>query len=398
MTGSVPAFLHDLIGRLRRRGLPLGVDDCAALRAALAAGHGLGSDAELRRLCVLLWAKSSRDAELITSAFHLVATPSWALTAAVPASTPADLPAAVTPSAPAPIARSGPWSTPPARRSIPGAARERLRPAPPLAGTPEVPPTGRSAPSLVLTPRYPITEREVAQTWRRLRRPVRHGPPVELDADTTIARYARTGVVDAPVLRPARGNAARLLLLIDRHGSMTPYHGLVDHVVDAITGSARLDTIAVAYFRNVPGRSPDRTPLAELPDAGGTDLDAILGRVGPLPAGRAYHDPALTQPVPLTTLLDGTEPGSAVAVVSDGGALRGSFSLARLYDTVAFLRAVAGRRVRLAWLNPAPPARWPGTTAGQVARHVPMSPLTRAGMHEAVGVLHGRPRAVERPL
>jgi uncharacterized protein len=388
MNDEMPEFIHTLVKRLRRHGLPLGVDDCAALRAALASGHGLTSTGEFRRLCVLLWAKSSLDAELIAATLYIVPTPEWRVGAVPQADRrPSDGDSLRQ-------ARSTAIRDPTPKLEL----RESLHVAPVDEGAFEVPPTGRSAPFLVLNPRYPLAEREIAQTWRRLRRPIRHGPSIELDVGTTIDKYARTGVVDAPVMRPARGNAARLLLLIDRHGSMTPFHGLIDYVVSVIIASARLDSITVRYFHNVPGRSPDRRPLSHLFDPLSTNLDPIVSRVPALRGGRVYHDPGLAQPAPLAEALDACAPGSAVAVVSDAGAIRGSTSLARLYDTVSFLRAVGQRPVNLAWLNPAASFLWPAATAGRLARHVPMFPLTRSGMSEAVSVLHGRPRSVERPL
>ncbi|WP_238009462.1 VWA domain-containing protein [Dactylosporangium sp. AC04546] len=398
MTAPMPAFIHELVTRLRRRGLPLGVDDCGALRTALAAGHGLASGAELLRLCVTLWAKSPRDAELIVSTLHLVEPPRWSVTdtAIPPPLRTADDPVAEHPSPtdrpPTPTAAQTPAPVAPVTEAL-------TVTVPPRRGGAAGPPrSGRATPFLVLRPQYPISEREVAQTWRRLRRPVRHGPATELDVPTTITRYAQTGVVTAPVLVPPRANAARLLLLVDRHGSMTPFHGLVDHVVDSITRAARLDAITAVYFRNTPGRSRDRSALADLQDTLTATLDPVLDRIPPLPAGRVYRDPDLTEPRPLQDVLDGVTAGTAVTIISDAGALRGSFVATRLFDSLAFLLAVLARRAHVAWLNPLTADRWPETTAGQIARHVPMFPLDRAGMYGAVDVLRGRPATVERPL
>jgi uncharacterized protein with von Willebrand factor type A (vWA) domain len=394
----MPAFVRELVARLRRRGLPLGVDDCGALRTALAAGHGLESTEALRDLCVTLWAKSPRDAELIGAAMHLVSSPAWSavVTQAPPAEPPAVAPAvqAVVPAtdqAPA----TGATATGAAGAAAPDLT---IVVPPPRTGTAEPPRSGLPSPFLVLRPQHPVSERDVAQIWRRLRRPVRQGPPTELDVDATLQRYARTGLVTAPVLIPPRANTARLLLLVDRDGSMTPYHGLVDHVVSSIVRAGRLDAITVAYFRNTPGRSLDRSALAALPDTFTSRLDPILERIPALGTGRVYRDPQLLTPWPVTDLLDTVAGGSAVAVVSDAGALRGSFVMTRLFDTVAFLLAVVARGAATAWLNPVDADRWLDTTAGQIARHVPMYPLTRDGMYRAVDALRGHPVTIERPL
>jgi uncharacterized protein with von Willebrand factor type A (vWA) domain len=49
------------------------------------------------------------------------------------------------------------------------------------------------------------------------------------------------------------------------------------------------------------------------------------------------------------------------------------------------------QRVRyIAWLNPMPQKRWDGTTAGLVARLVPMFEVSRRGLQDAIDVLRGR--------
>jgi len=405
VTRSLPGFVHALMLHLRRRGLPLGVDDCESLRSALAAGYGLVSDTELRQLCVALWAKSAAEAALVHAAFAQLDLPVWD----------ADPDAAADPTQP------DPGQPDPAQpEAEPQDAASRVGPAPghgsTVDGTDDVgaepppvtlvldhstlapPSTGSFDPSLVTVPQYPVSEREIAQTWRRLRRPMRSGPPVELDLDGTLDQFARTGVATAPVLRPARRNTARLMLLVDRQGSMTPFHPYLDHVHAAIRHAARIDAIATHYFHDVPGRSRDQSLLAMLPNPFDPVLDPVLDRVAPLATGRLYDEPDLTAPRPLNDVLDGVTPNTAIAVFSDGGAARGGLDTGRLLDTVALLVALRRRGALVAWLNPLAPLRWTGTTAGQLARHVPMFPLSREGMYQAVDVLRGRPVWTERPL
>ncbi len=384
--GRLPRFVAEMVRQLRYRGVLLGVDDCVALRQALAAGFGWSDAAALGELCVALWAKSVREAEVVRAVFRQVNLEDWRLndpvagnSAPAPATDAAEPPAIGTPS---PTARAA--SAPVTR---------------PVSGLPAfLPDSVEPDPTLLLLPQYPLSERDVAQAWRRLRRPVRRGPPVELDVDATIRRCARTGVVTPPVLVPPRRNTARLLMLIDRQGSMTPYHGYVDHVRRAITDAARLDTTTVAYFHDIPGRSDDLSVLGHLEDPFSPRLDPILSLIPPLRRGRVYDDAGLTAPRPLTPLIRDVGPRTAVAIISDAGAARGRLDTLRLLDTLALIKALRGQLAAIAWLNPAPPARWPSSTAGQIARHVAMFPLTKAGMYRAVDVLRGRPAKVERPL
>ncbi|MEU8819386.1 VWA domain-containing protein [Actinoplanes sp. NPDC048796] len=390
MAGPMPAFARDLVDRLRRRGLRLGVDDCVTLRTALAAGHGLHSTEALGALCVALWATSRRDAEIITSTLHLVAPPDWSLE---------------------PLERVAGETRPAAEIPVESPAGRELEPVPDAreadldvtrpalrGGGADPPRSGRPAPYLITRPQYPMSEREIAQAWRRLRRPSRHGPRTELDVEATVARYAKTGVVTAPVLMPRRINSARLLLLIDRQGSMTPFHNFVDHVTRSIVRAARLDSITIGYFRNSLGRSPDRSTMADLTDPLAVELDTIIDRIPPLTKGWIYDDPDLTRRRPARKVLDTLTAGAGVVIVSDAGAQRGSLVATRIFDAVALGLAVNARRARVCWLNPLATDRWAETSAAQIARHIPMFPLDRDGMYAAVDVLRGRPVSVAAPL
>ncbi|MGI5182698.1 VWA domain-containing protein [Dactylosporangium sp. CA-152071] len=382
----MPPFVHALIDQLRRRGLPLGVDDCDALRRALAAGFGWTSGAALTELCVTLWAKTAAEADMVRAAFARIDAPQWILMAPAPVAT-AD---------PAPL-------PPPSIVDAPTAQPASPEPAPPPVAAPNrdlpaAPPgTGRIDTTLVLTPQYPLTEREIVQVWRGLRRPTRHGPPVELDVDETLRRSARLGVPVPPVLVPARRNTTRLLLLVDRQGSMAPFHRYVEHVEQAVRRAGRLSALTVVYFHNTAGAA-DPALLSAVPDPFDPALDAVLPSVEPLLDGTVYGDPALTSPLPLREVLDTVAATTGAAVISDAGAARGTLSPARLLDTVALGKALRSAAGALTWLNPVPAARWRRSTAEQVARHVPMFPLTRAGMYQAVDVLRGRPFPVPRPL
>ncbi|MGI5236860.1 VWA domain-containing protein [Dactylosporangium sp. CA-139066] len=375
MSAPLPAFVRSLVRDVRRRGIPLGVDDCMALQEALAAGFGWRSTDELRALCVRLWAKSREEARTIEAVFARSNVPAWDV--AAPSTT-----GGAGDGEPARAAADRPIGT--VALNQPGSGSS----APPLSG--------QRDPTLLLVPQYPIGERAVAQVWRRLRHPVRQGPRTRLDVAATVERRARAGVAVPPVLVPAVRNAARLLLLVDRDGSMTPYHRYVEHIGRAIANAARLDVLTVAYFHDVPSHG-DRSVLAAAAP-GTADLDQILPRIEALTGGAVYADAALTEPVDLGRLLAALTPDSSVAVVSDAGAARGTLDTVRLLDTIALAKAVRRRRATLAWLNPVPRHRWPRTTAGLIARHVPMQPLDLPGMYRAVDALRGRHTAVERPL
>jgi uncharacterized protein len=396
-SATLPLFLEQLAVQLRRRRLQVGIDDVKALRVALRAGFGLSSRDELRELCVSLWAKSPVEAEIVRAAFaRLDNLGEWK----------------VSDQAERPVPRSGQQATP-ASGEEEHVTKAAPREASQVSDAAETGPVrGLGAGSgvgiaalraeasdrgLVLVPQYPLTAREVAQAWRHLRRPVRSGPAVELDIAATIRERGRRGVATPPVLVPRRRNAARLLMLIDRHGSMTPFHGYVDYLVAAIRDAGRIDDVDAAYFHDLPGSMEDKAALEQMDDPFRPDLDEVLGLIGPLRGGRVYDDPGLTAPRSLDAILAGVTPATAILVISDAGAARRQFDIVRLLDTVALVKALrAGGGV--AWLNPTPPDWWPRTTAGQLARYVPMFEFSRRGLGQAVDALRGRPVPVERPV
>ena len=384
--GGLPPFLLEIVRQLRRRRLQVGIGDCHALRCALAAGFGLSSTDELRELCVALWAKSPVEAEIVRAAFARVTVPDWKLQ---------DKATQVVSKT---ASGSGHTDTgrPANEQNQSDAEVPQAKPVRNLGSAP--PATGVRDRGLVLIPQYPLTAREVAQAWRRLRRPVRSGPPVELDVAATVDQRSRQGVATPPVVVPRRRNTARLLLLVDRHGSMTPFHGYVDHVVAAIRDAGRIDDMLPLYFHDLPGGNADRSALDQVADPFRPDLDPVLSLVPPMHAGRVYSDSDLTAPRSLTDVLAHLTVETSVLIISDAGAARRKFNIVRLLDSVAMLKAVMATDAAVTWLNPVPQELWRRSTAGQLARYIPMYPFTRQGLYQAVDVLRGRPGQVEHPL
>ena len=251
--------------------------------------------------------------------------------------------------------------------------------------------------SFVLTPLFPLTYREVAQAWRRLlgrcgrgrRRSSTWRPPWRAGAAGAWPRGSSR----------CRGGAttARLLLLIDRQGSMAPFHAFVAEVRAAMLESGRLEDAAVAYFHDVPAEGADPALLDEVADRLFPAFDPILAAIPPLTAGDVFADEDLLQPTPLAELLAAHAAGSSVVLISDAGAARGRFDAMRLLDTVAFLKAVPPLAAQRCLAQPTAAGLLAASTC-QVARHVPMFSLDRDGVHDAVNVLRGQVYSVERPL
>ena len=382
-----PGFVLAVFRELQARQLALGCDDLLALRQALGAGFGLASRDELVELCVTLWAKSPTEAAMVRMLFERRQLPDWAVLVGTAAAGPTGGPEA---GAGLPVPGPAGSSPQPA-----GAVEAPLTVArTKVAGVPRLP--ARPTRQFVLAPQFPLSSRAVAQTFRRLRQPVREGPATELDVDATTERRARTGLASPPVLVPRRRNRARLILLVDRQGSMSPFHPYLDHLRDAIVEDSKLDTVYEGYFHDSPVDRADPRVLARLSGMFPT-LDSVLASIRPSARGIVFGDPLLRKPVRLGRLLDDASDARGAVIVSDAGAARQSYDAERLVASVAFARELRRRNVALAWLNPVPREGWAGTTAAELARHVPMFALDGEGLHRAVDVLRGRPVALERP-
>jgi len=210
----------------------------------------------------------------------------------------------------------------------------------------------------LLTEYFPVTRRQMKQSWRHLRRPVREGPPEELDVIATIEKIGREGILLEPVMVPRRSNRAELALLIDQDGSMVPFHGLSRQLAETARRGGRLGGAGVYYFHDYPD-------------------------------GYLYRDPARLEAQPIPEALASIAERAVVLIVSDAGAARGNLDSERVERTRTFIQQLKQSVRRYAWLNPMPNTRWPGTTAGKIARFVPMFETSRRGLDAAISVLRG---------
>lgn len=378
-----PKFLWTLFQQLRHRRFSLGPDDYEALRQALRAGFGWSSSEALCDLCCILWAKSKNEKSIIQALFEQSDISDWYLSEAESFPTDTDLSTAKKESEDYPQISSKPQVlATEARGGLPSISINELKL-----------PNYR----FIFVPQLPLTYREVAQAWRRLRRPVRDGPPTELDVEATIARRVRLGIVSEVVLVPRRRNISRVLLLIDRQGSMTPFHYFVDEVCAAIK-AVNLENVALYYFHDTPIEGTDETLLHACGDELFPTLDSILPKIAPFSEGFLYEDPDLLVSQGLSEILDRHANSAAVIFISDAGAARGHYDTVRLLDTIAFLKTLRTHTVQYIWLNPLPPKYWSNNTAAQIARYIPMFPLDREGMYRAVNTLRGQLYLIEKPI
>jgi uncharacterized protein with von Willebrand factor type A (vWA) domain len=210
-----------------------------------------------------------------------------------------------------------------------------------------------------LSVRWPLTPRAMAYGWQYLRRMRADGPLTVIDLEATITRIARQGYFTAPVYRRKLRHHARLVLLIDRRGSMTPFHSLTDDLLVTARQAPTLEQAQVFYFHDVV-------------------------------AGTLYADPLLNEPLTPEECLQDCGPGTSLLVVSDAGAARGSLDSDRVLATVEMIAALRRHTPLLAWLNPMPPTRWIRTSAQLIRHLLPMFPLDQDGLTDAVKSVRGK--------
>jgi uncharacterized protein len=351
--------LFEIFTRLRQADVPLGVDEYALLMRALQAGFGIESQEALAQLCRMLWIKSDEDERLFRRHF-----------AEVMASQPLDETNILAQSA------STKLENVPSLTSIaPTSDAEQLSPLSiekkaatavlHTASEDEIPYN-----RFIRSDEYfPVTRRQMKQSWRYLRRPIDEpGPPLELNVDATINEIGRNGELLDFVWSQSRRNRAELLLLIDQGGSMVPFHALSRRLAETALRGGRVGKTNIYYFHNCPTTHLYRSS--------------------------AYQGARVIEDV-LETLHNER---TGILIFSDAGAARRSFSQTRINLTNGFLNQLTKRFRYIVWVNPTPHSRWFGTSAGKIQESVAMFEFNRRGLDDAISLLRGRPAPFLRAM
>lgn len=360
--------LLEIFNSLRQRhGFPLGVEEYLVVVQSLQAGFGLANRAELEQLCCTLWAKSPQESKLINRLFQQMWVqaenkPQSSLTSDFQGENKPDLPEKTDTGD---LSESTPPNDSPNDTNIELTESSRVNlEEEPVQVVKAV--RNQTQDSSLIRPRYsllddyfPVTKRQMKQSWRYLRRLVREGVPTELDVEATVAKTVRQGILLEPVLMPPRVNRTDLVLLIDREGSMVPFHDLSRQLLETATRGGRLRQTRVFYFHDY--------------------VDEYI-----------YRHPALIDAQHLGEMLAETGERAAVLIIGDAGAARGSFDKIRVERSQVWIEQLQQSAKYVAWLNPMPRDSWQHTTAGEIAQMLPMFAMSRTGMNAAISVLRGR--------
>lgn len=388
--------LLSLFKELRKWGLPLGVEEYMLAVQALQAGFGVGDRNSLKRICCTLWTKSETEARLLKQLLDEVIKQPVEIPQSTPTESPQTERETSQQSQPQTSSKEPEESATSPRPSPVSETSEQSSSTTPLE-QPEQPVSQSTLPTEIpldidepeqviqairqsgfnsLEMSYyrqnsvdeylPVTPRQIKQSWRFLHRRVREGTLAELDVEGTVEKICQQGVLLEPAMMPSYRNRAELVLLVDQGGSMVPFHHLSRQLIDKAQQGGNLTKIDAYYFYNYPEQY-------------------------------LYTDPNRLKYQLVTDILESMDSRTGVLIVSDAGAARGNFNEDRVDYTIKFLKQLEQSVRYYAWLNPMPNDSWQYTTAGYIARFVPMFEMSREGLNAAINTLRGRYIYWERP-
>ncbi len=206
----------------------------------------------------------------------------------------------------------------------------------------------------------PITLRQMQQCWRYLRQWKKEGAQTEIDLQKTFEEVARKGFFTKPIQTAPRVNIVELLLLVDRNGSMLPFHGLLDELILSALNGGRFQKARCLYFHDY--------PLKYL-----------------------FAQPQLIEEIELSQLKkDLDRKRTVVMIISDAGAARNTYSEKRVKRTQQLKDFLKENTAHQVWLNPMPAQRWEGCSAEDIATFFPMFEIHKEGLSQAIDVLRGK--------
>ncbi len=207
-----------------------------------------------------------------------------------------------------------------------------------------------------------LDTRQLAVALRKLRRLSRVEGDPELDIDATIDRTGKNAGELELAFQPPRKNQARVLLLMDVGGSMTPFSRLVETLFSAASGLNHWRRFESFFFHNCV-----YSRLFRSMNSGEVESTAEL---------------LLDRPRETFLIIVGDASMAPSELLSANGAIDW-FERSETPGLV-WLHRLRTHFSRCVWLNPMPPEHWRGYTVELVARLFPMYPLTVAGLGDAV--------------
>ncbi|MDJ0799098.1 MAG: hypothetical protein QNJ51_20140 [Calothrix sp. MO_167.B12] len=367
------SFLLPLFQELRKQGIPLGISEYLLALKSIQEGIGIEDIDRLERFLKLLWAKSQEDRELLHLKFTELVKPRLDKPIKIATKINEDKPTTTDINEPdkddTTLKDNQAGTETKTKTEQQNQITTRSESDSSLTNFLPVKHTSKRGTGKKyidkevkynLIPRLPISQRDMTVSWRNLRCLQREGIAEELDVQGTINDICKVGFLRRPILQPRRRNQVKLILLIDREGSMSPFNPLIKALQKSIEKGGLLGKISTYYFHDFP--------------------EVYL-----------YQKFNFTEPLDIENGLSEQVRDNSVLIVSDAGAARRTYDGQRLKSTKAFIKQLRQYTYLYAWLNPVPQARWKTTTAEDISEFVPMYPLNQQGLNDIVKILLGHP-------
>lgn len=381
----VPLFRF--LGLLQCNGFALGLDDYFALLAVLVAGNGIADRSRLLLICKLLWLKNQEQEPLFRSLFHKaweqerIEIDKWQATYAQVQlerrkrkNPETELERSKQPSVATSTSPKTETNALPDQQKDPPPQSPDIHKSKPVYGTVQISIESSQVASNLTVEKDQISEaqqnylisgswlevkdRDLIQRFRFLRRLESHGNRATIDLPATVRKISGEGQFLEPVWESDRRNIARIIVLVDHEGSMVAFGELADIIARSASMSQNFknDTF---YFNN-------------------------------LPVDYVWRNKAHTDSVSVNYIHEVLKkPNTWLLIVSDGGAARGRYDIARIDATAKWLSDLPSASRRIAWINPLPVWRWPNTSAAAIAQMVTMFAATPQGIRNAVRFFKG---------
>jgi uncharacterized protein with von Willebrand factor type A (vWA) domain len=216
-----------------------------------------------------------------------------------------------------------------------------------------------------------LDTRQIAVALKKLRRLSRNEGEPELDIDGSIDKTCQNAGMLTLEFQPPRKNQARVCLLMDVGGSMTPYARLVERLFSAAKNQNHWKKLEHFYFHNC--------PYSRLYESMRNSKSILTG------------DVLKTRPPETYLVIVGDASMAPSELVSRHGAI--DYNERNETPGIVWLHRLRSHFTRAVWLNVMPPEHWNGYTCEVIGKLFPMYPLSVSGLGDAMGDLmrHNRP-------
>jgi len=216
-----------------------------------------------------------------------------------------------------------------------------------------------------------LDTRQIAVALRRLRRLSRAEGEPELDVEESVDRTCKNAGFLELAFAPPRQNQAKVLLLMDVGGSMTPFTRLVETLFSAASHLNHWKRFDHFFFHNC--------PYSRL-------FESVT-------SAKAVQTSEVVREKPRDTFL--IMVGDASMAPSELLSPHGAIDYFEQNETpgLKWLHLLRSHFKRSVWLNPIPPEHWRGYTIDLIGQVFPMFPLTLSGLDQAVDHLVKRTHA-----